>query len=201
VEDPPGPAERESGTVGESAQAMKKRLLRWGLLGAAGVLIVLQFVPYGRAHTNPPIQAEPAWDGPQTRALAVRACFDCHSNQTAWPWYSHIAPASWLIQKHVEQGREQLNFSEWNRPQEAAEAVETIQEAEMPPRSYVPFHPKAWLSSTEYRALAKGLAATLGGDGEQEVVPGEKGASGEGEHHEGKEGMGVEREHHEEKEG
>ena len=62
-----------------------------------GVLLIIQFVPYGRDHTNPPVIAEPAWDSPQTRALFFRACADCHSNETKWPWYSTIAPASWLI--------------------------------------------------------------------------------------------------------
>jgi len=70
------------------------------LLGVlVGLLVVIQFVPYGRAHTNPPVAQEPIWDSPQTRELARRACFDCHSNETMWPWYSNIAPISWIAHK------------------------------------------------------------------------------------------------------
>ena len=74
-----------------------------------GVLLIIQFVPYGRDHTNPPVIAEPAWDSPQTRALFFRACADCHSNETTWPWYSTIAPASWLITRDVMEGRATFN--------------------------------------------------------------------------------------------
>jgi hypothetical protein len=59
---------------------------------------------YGRDHSNPPVRIEPRWDRARTRELAVRACFDCHSNQTRWPWYSHVAPISWLVQHDVEEG-------------------------------------------------------------------------------------------------
>src|SRR4030042_2927111 len=80
-------------------RAILRALLRWGAIGL-GVLIflfaVIQAVPYGRDHSNPPVRQEPAWDSPATRALAVDACFDCHSNQHSWPWYSNIAPISWL---------------------------------------------------------------------------------------------------------
>jgi heme-binding protein len=110
------------------------------------------------------VQSEPAWNSPSTRELAVRVCFDCHSNQTVWPRYSHVAPASWLIQHHVDSERATLNFSEWNRSQsEAGEAAEVMQEGEIPPRSYLLAHPKAWVSAAEYQALVEGLHATLGG--------------------------------------
>ena len=87
------------------------------LLGVLAVLVVgfltIQLVPYGRDHTNPPVTGEPPWDSPETRAMAVASCFDCHSNETEWPWYSNIAPFSWRIQSHVDEGREVLNFSQW----------------------------------------------------------------------------------------
>jgi hypothetical protein len=63
------------------------------LLGAVALFALIQVVPYGRSHTNPPVQSEPKWDSPQTRALAVRACYDCHSNETTWPWYTNVAPS------------------------------------------------------------------------------------------------------------
>lgn len=136
------------------------------LLGSiAGIVILfglIQLVPYGRNHTNPPVQAEPKWDSPETRALAERACFDCHSNQTVWPWYSDVAPLSWLIQRDVEQGRRELNFSEWNRSQrEVRNAGRTVQRGEMPQWYYVLLHPSAGLSSAEKQSLANGLNSSL----------------------------------------
>jgi hypothetical protein len=94
--------------------------------------LVLQLVPYGRDHSNPPVIAEPLWDSPDTRELSVRACFDCHSNETEWAWYSNVAPLSWLIQSHVDEGREELNFSESQLDQEGEEAAETVRDGSMP---------------------------------------------------------------------
>lgn len=140
----------------------KKGLVVAGLV-TAGVLVAAQLVPYGRDHSNPPLTAEPQWNAPETRALAQRACFDCHSNQTRWPWYSHIAPVSWLVQADVDEGRRVLNFSEWTRGyEEAQESGETVRSREMPPRSYLLLHPAAKLSESERRQLASGLDATLG---------------------------------------
>jgi hypothetical protein len=133
------------------------------LLGLVAVFAIIQLVPYGRDHRNPPVAAEPAWDRPETRALAARACFDCHSNETSWPWYAHVAPASWLVQDHVDEGRQVLNFSEWNRAQdEADEAAEEVEEGEMPPRSYLWLHPEARLSDAERQQLVAGLRRTFG---------------------------------------
>lgn len=128
-----------------------------------GVLLLAQLVPYGRDHANPPVIAEPRWDTAATRALAKRACFDCHSNETRWPWYASVAPMSWLLQAHVDEGRRVLDFSEWTRGyEEAGESGETVRTGEMPPRSYVLLHPEAKLSDAERRQLAAGLDATLG---------------------------------------
>lgn len=121
----------------------------------------MQLVPYGRDHTNPPVSAEPAWDSPQTRALARAACFDCHSNQTHWPWYTSIAPFSWLTQNDVDSGRATLNFSEWDRAQEADEVAEVISDGEMPPWYYGLLHSAARLSDHEKQQLIDGLRATL----------------------------------------
>lgn len=78
----------------------------------AGVLIVvfvaIQLIPVNRV--NPPVTSTIKWDSPQTEALAKRACMDCHSNETVWPWYSYVAPASWLIYYDVQRGRRQLNL-------------------------------------------------------------------------------------------
>ncbi len=124
--------------------------------------VALQLVPYGHAHTNPPAQAEPNWNSSQTRDLAVRACFDCHSNQTVWPWYSNVAPMSWLIQHDVDEGRARLNFSEWNRPQrETRGAGRVIQRGSMPPSYYILLHPAAKLTPDEAQALINGLSVSL----------------------------------------
>lgn len=143
-----------------------KRLLLWSGLAIVALVLLIQAIPYGRAHTNPPVQQEPKWDSPRTRELAVRACYDCHSNQTVWPWYSNIAPVSWLIQKDVNEGRATLNFSEWSQPQEAAlEAASATQEGEMPPFQYKIIHPKARLSAAETAELVRGFQRTFGAGG------------------------------------
>lgn len=77
-----------------------------GLIGLLGI----QFVPVDKS--NPPVVSEPEWDSPQTQTLVERACYDCHSNQTKWPWYSNVAPVSWVLAHNVQEGREKLNFSE-----------------------------------------------------------------------------------------
>ena len=133
----------------------------------AAVVVVLfgliQLVPYGREHSNPPVIAEPAWDSPATRALAKRACFDCHSNETTWPWYSHVAPISWFLQSHVEEGRQRLNFSEWNKPYRAAtKASREVKNGGMPLSSYLLMHSEARLGDAEKAELARGLDASLG---------------------------------------
>ena len=127
-----------------------------------GGFILIQLIPYGRNHTNPPVVSEPKWDSPRTQELAQRACFDCHSNRTVWPWYSNIAPGSWLIYRDVIEGRRRLDFSDWNgSKQRANEAPEVVLEGEMPPFQYLILHKNAMLSTAEREELAKGLAATL----------------------------------------
>ena len=128
--------------------------------------MVIQLVPYGRQHQNPPVLSEPGWDSPQTRDLAKRACFDCHSNQTVWPWYSNLAPVSWLTQRDVDEGRRKLNFSAWGQgEQEVGEIAEIINNGKMPPSYFLITHPEARLSAAEKQSLIKGLIASLGGGG------------------------------------
>jgi mono/diheme cytochrome c family protein len=142
---------------------------KWTLIGLAvgvGILLVSQVVPYGRAHSNPAVTRTVAWDSPATERLARAACFDCHSNETVWPWYSNVAPISWLVQADVQGGREHLDFSEWDRPQEAdpAEIVESARSGSMPPVQYTLLHRGSRLSTSERAALARGLERTLGAD-------------------------------------
>jgi hypothetical protein len=134
---------------------------RWTLIIVAA-LIVIQIPPL-LFETNPPVIAEPQWVNPQTRALAQRACFDCHSNETVWPWYSRIAPPSWLVALDVFRGRRHLNFSEWGtasaETRGLSEAVRQIQRGSMPPDNYLLLHPGAALSVAEKQQLIDGLNA------------------------------------------
>jgi hypothetical protein len=122
------------------------------------VFAAIQLVPYGRNHTNPAVVQEPNWDSPQTRSLAVTACYDCHSNETTWPWYSNIAPISWLVQHDVEEARQNVNFSDINgRRIEGDELQEVVQRGEMPPVQYTIIHKNAILSSEEQQLLMSGF--------------------------------------------
>ncbi len=141
---------------------MKKAFLNV-LLGGAALLLLIQLIPFGRDHTNPPVVQEPRWDSPQTRQMAKEHCFQCHSNETTWPWYSNIAPASWLIYNDVAEGRHKFNFSDWgNRPGELDEIVEQIDRGSMPPIQYWIFHPSSRLTTDQKAAFIKGLQATGG---------------------------------------
>ena len=128
------------------------------------IAVAIQFIPYGKNHTNPSIVTEPVWDTPKTKELFARACADCHSHETKWPWYSNIAPISWLIQHDVEEGREHFNVSMWGaqKKNKGDEAKEEFDEGEMPLWFYVPLHPEAKLSPNETKELSNGLLATFG---------------------------------------
>jgi len=138
---------------------MKKGLLIIGAI-LVGVFILMQLVPYGHDHTNPPVVSTPNWDSPQTAALAQHACYDCHSNQTVWPWYSYVAPVSWLLERDVQQGRENMNFSEWSNYQlMAGDATSMVQSGKMPPAQYLLIHSDARLTDAEKQQLIQGLQA------------------------------------------
>jgi len=139
------------------------RIIGIALVVVGVAAVAIQIVPYGRDHTNPPVRQEPRWDSSTTRALARRACFDCHSNETTWPWYTNVAPVSWLTQYDVVEGRRALNYSEWDRPQkEARESAKTVRKGEMPPWFYLIPRPHARLSDAERAELIRGLEATFG---------------------------------------
>jgi Haem-binding domain len=146
-----------------------RTMRKWGVRGlvaAALLFALIQLVPYGRDHTNPPVTQEIKWDTQRTRELAVGACYDCHSNLSVWPWYSNIAPVSWLVYADVKGGRETLNFSEWNMPQDsdASDTAGVVRDGSMPPLQYKPLHPAGRLTATERDELARGLERTLAAD-------------------------------------
>jgi hypothetical protein len=137
-----------------------RRWLTWGLIGVAVVFGAMQLVPYGWSHPNPEVTRDAPWPSEQARALAVDACYDCHSNETDWPIYSYVAPMSWLVRRDVEQGRDELNFSTWDEDDnEAEDAAETIEEGEMPPSRYTILHRDADLSDEEEQVLIDALLA------------------------------------------
>jgi hypothetical protein len=141
------------------------------ILGGVGIfavlfLIVAQFVKINR--TNPPVESDV--QAPANVKSALRtACYDCHSNETTWPWYSHVAPVSWLLAYDVSEGREELNFSTWQRYDAATqlkklkETIETINEGEMPPWYYSIIHPDARLSEDARRAIVAWASPGPGG--------------------------------------
>ena len=133
-----------------------------GLAVVAGLFAILQIIPYGRTHSNPPTTMEPKWDSPRTRELAVRACFDCHSNETKWPWYANVAPFSWAVQFDVDSAREIVNYSEWERHYPLGHySGQSTLDGNMPPYKYMMAHPEAKLTQQEREELARGLDATL----------------------------------------
>ncbi len=134
------------------------------ILIIVAVLVLIQLVPYGKNHDNPQVIKEPKWDSPKTRELFFRSCGDCHSNETKWPWYSNVAPISWLVSRDVFEGREHFNVSEWGRKakNEGDEAYEEVKDGDMPMKIYLIAHPEARLSDSEKEDLLKGLKATFG---------------------------------------
>ncbi len=138
------------------------RLKILGFLIAA--FIAIQLVPYGREHSNPAVVAEPSWDSLQTRETFFMLCADCHSNETKWPFYSNIAPVSWLVQADVDEGREYFNISMWNvrKVNGGDEAAEKYKAGEMPPWIYQLPRPQTRLSDADKAAFIKGLTKTFG---------------------------------------
>jgi hypothetical protein len=140
-----------------------KRLILWAVVAAVALFVVVSLLPLNR--TNPPVTREVNWDSPQTRELAQRACFDCHSNQTVWPPYAFVAPVNLLLWRHVTEGRQGLNFSEWNRGQPGLEEIQrNVQRGNMPPWDYLLMHSPAKLSEAEKQQLVSGLQATYAQD-------------------------------------
>lgn len=134
------------------------------LLGIIVFAIIAQFIPYGKNHENPPVKSTVNWDSPKTEELFARACKDCHSNETKWPWYSNIAPVSWLVYSDVEEGREHFNISMigHQRKNEADEAAKEVEEGGMPFLPYLITHSEARLSEQETQDLINGLKTTFG---------------------------------------
>lgn len=142
---------------------MIKKILGVLILAGLALFLVIQFVPFGRNFDNPPVVQDAPWSSAEAEMVARRACYDCHSNETAWPWYSKVAPMSWLIQQDILEGRRALNFSTWGRgEQEIDEIAEVIREGEMPPLQYILLHPSTNLTEADKNTLLRGLPGTTG---------------------------------------
>ncbi len=151
------------------AEASRSTAGRVGLAAVAisGLLtfLVIQLVPYGRGHSNPPVTGEPKWANDRTRELMVVVCFSCHSNEVDYPPYASIAPISWAVQHHVDEGREKVNYSEFaTDPGGADDSIEVIEEGQMPPAYFTRFglHSAANLTDAQKQELIDGLRATPG---------------------------------------
>lgn len=150
----------DSGDVVARPHWLARRLPRVGLV-LVSLLLVMQLIPI--RIENHPVTVEPNWDSPRTRELVVSACADCHTNQARSAWYEKIAPVSWWIKGHVDEGRDELNFSKCGTKGAGSdESVETIREGSMPPSYYtwLGLHGGARLSASERDELAAGLRAT-----------------------------------------
>jgi|WetSurMetagenome_2_1015567.scaffolds.fasta_scaffold194804_2 hypothetical protein len=131
-------------------------MLKKILIAVVVILIAIQFIPVER--TNPPVTKE--IDAP-TNVLSIlkTSCYDCHSNETAWPWYSYVAPVSFLVTADVENARKRVNFSEWDKYDEKKKAkkleamIEDVEEGEMPLPKYILMHKEAELDQSKIKII------------------------------------------------
>lgn len=162
---------------------MKLSIRRLGLgtlLLLAVLLVAIQLVPTAR--TNPPAAA-PIRAPAEVDRILRRACFDCHSHETVWPWYTRVAPVSWYVAHEVEEGREELNFSEWGamnperRDHKLSEIVEEVVMGEMPPRAYLWMHGAARLDGEEIKILREWVRGETRRSGDEtDDTPNEEGS-------------------------
>ncbi len=143
-----------------------KKILKVLVIAVAAVFLLLQFT--NPARTNPPVKSDliASLNPPAPVAASlVAACYDCHSYQTKWPWYAHVAPVSWLVVKDTNDGRDALNFSEWptNDPDTAADQLDGMSKKitynKMPPAKYTAIHVDARLTAEQRKALTDWLDA------------------------------------------
>lgn len=140
------------------------RVVRWLLLIGVGLFVIAQFM--GPAKTNPAIEQTLALEShaqvdPKVAAILDRSCNDCHSNKTQWPWYAHVAPVSWFVIDHVNEGRIHLNFSEWGsydadqRRDLLRDICAEVKQGTMPLSSYTPLHPGSALTRDDIMTICE----------------------------------------------
>jgi hypothetical protein len=139
-----------------------KKYLKWTAIVLALIFVGIQFIRPARM--NPPIDEAETIQAkldvpPEIDSVLARSCRDCHSNRTDWVWYSNVAPGSWLMSHHVEEGRAELNFSEWGKlsqgkaSRKLEEICDQVNAGEMPIWNYVLLHPSAHLTDADKKAL------------------------------------------------
>ena len=134
------------------------RIVLWGCVSIALIALLIQAIPVRRI--NGPVEAD-VKAPPEVESILRRACYDCHSNETVWPGYSRVAPASWLVAHDVHDGRNELNFSIWNRydtvmrRKKLDRARDEVKSGDMPPAYYVWMHPNARLSDADKALLER----------------------------------------------
>ncbi len=145
-----------------------RRTLGWVVIILACGFVVIQF--FRPAKTNPPLDPSQSIDSqlhlsPQVAAIFDRSCNDCHSHKTRWPWYSNVAPVSWFVIGHVNDGRTAMNLSEWGhldpdrQARKLQQMCEQVQDGVMPLSSYTPLHPGSTLSSDDVKVLCDWINA------------------------------------------
>ena len=138
------------------------RVLKWVIVALAVIFIGIQFIRPAR--TNPAIDPSQTLEAqvqmsPEVSSILARSCNDCHSNKTVWPWYTNVAPVSWWLTDHVNEGRKELNMSEFGRlPRDRQERklrqmCDEVTDGMMPLSSYLPMHPSARLSEQDKKTL------------------------------------------------
>lgn len=140
------------------------KILKYTAYTVLGLLVAIQLVPVDRS--NPPVTAD--FDGPEEIEKLLRAkCYDCHSNESSWPWYTHVAPLSWWIADHVHEGREEVNFSEWGtysqdkREDLAGESYDEMLDGFMPLEIYLVTHPHAKITDDDLLLMEAWLDGEL----------------------------------------
>lgn len=150
------------------------RRVYFSLLVVGLLLTAVQIWSFTRTYENPPVIEPTKWDSEQTYQLVERACYDCHSNETKWPWYAKVWPMSAKVEYDVVEGRKVLNFSEWSGPYTQAEIdamAEAVGKEQMPLPYYMVLHPEAQLTERERGDLTNGLIATMRGEGSLIIEP------------------------------
>jgi cytochrome c551/c552 len=144
------------------------KIAKWFVISVAVLLLAIQFVRPAR--TNPAVDESQtifarAQLPPQVAAIFNRSCVDCHSNKTAWPWYSNVAPVSWFVINHVNEGRRIMNLSEWGRldrdrqDRKLRQICDEVSDGSMPLSSYTPMHPNSKLSAEDKKTLCDWIDA------------------------------------------
>jgi hypothetical protein len=152
-------------------RAKAKKILTTVAVAIFGFLMIAQFKT--TQHSNPPVKGDLA-ARPQIDALLRRACYDCHSNETRWSWYTYVAPVSWWVAHDVERGRQELNFSEWGtyypatRRRKLQWMDRALREENMPPWTYRMLHPGAGFTERDLMVLEQWIEAEINSQPEKQ---------------------------------